>query len=247
MKKRILIIGATSAIAEATARLWAEQGAQLFLVARGADRLDLIAKDLRVRGAEAVNIALLDANDFSRHQAVIDQAVQTLGGLDIALIAHGTLPDQAACERDASLALREFGTNALSVISLLTLLANRFESQRAGTLGVISSVAGDRGRQSNYVYGSAKAAVSKFAEGLRARMFKCGVHVIDIRPGFVATPMTQGLPLPAKLVATPERVARGIVAGIDVRKDVLYVPGFWWLIMTIIRLIPGFVFKRLKL
>ena len=170
-----------------------------------------------------------------------------LGGLDAALIAHGTLPDQAACERDPALALREIMTNGSSVIALLSLLANRFEQQRAGSLAVITSVAGDRGRPSNYVYGSAKAAVSVFCEGLRARLFKSGVSLTDIRPGFVATAMTRGLPLPAPLVASPESVARRIVAGIDRRKDVLYTPAFWALIMLVIRTIPGFVFKRLKL
>jgi decaprenylphospho-beta-D-erythro-pentofuranosid-2-ulose 2-reductase len=137
--------------------------------------------------------------------------------------------------------------NGSSVVALLTLLANRFEQQRAGMLAVITSVAGDRGRPSNYVYGSAKAQVSVFCEGLRARLFKAGVSLTDIRPGFVATAMTRGLPLPGPLVASPEAVARRIVAGVERRKDVLYTPAFWALIMLVIRCIPRFVFKRLKL
>ncbi|WP_250523076.1 MULTISPECIES: SDR family NAD(P)-dependent oxidoreductase, partial [unclassified Caballeronia] len=131
--------------------------------------------------------------------------------------------------------------------ALITPIANRLEAQRHGTLAVISSVAGDRGRPSNYLYGSAKAALQAFLEGLRARLFKVGVHVVDIKPGFVATPMTAGLPLPGPLVATPEKVAKDIVRGIDRKKDVLYTPWFWWGIMLIIRNVPRFVFKRASL
>jgi short-subunit dehydrogenase len=167
--------------------------------------------------------------------------------VDVALIAHGTLPDQTACEADALLTLREFANNGTSTIALLTVLAQHFEHQKQGQLAVITSVAGDRGRPSNYVYGSAKAAVSVFCEGLRARLFKAGVSLTDIRPGFVATPMTQGLPLPAPLVAQPDAVARRMLKGIDRRVDVLYAPGFWALIMFVIRNIPSAVFKRLKL
>lgn len=245
--KKILIVGANSAIAEAVARLWAQERCCFFLVARNAERLQILAADLKVRGAAAIECEPLDVNDLARHEAVVDKAMQVLEGIDIAFIAHGTLADQHACERDFRLALSELNTNAISALSLLTHLANRLETQQRGTLAVISSVAGDRGRASNYVYGTAKAAVSTFCEGLRARLFKSGVHVIDIRPGFVATPMTLGLPLPAMLVATPEAVARRIVAGIQRQADVLYVPAFWWLIMTLIRSIPRRLFKRMKL
>jgi hypothetical protein len=245
--KRILIVGALSAIATACARLWAAQGASLFLVGRDAERLDALAADLKVRGAAAIHTWPMDANDVPAHAAMIEAGTQALGGFDIALIAHGTLPDQKACEADAILALRELATNGTSVIALLTMLANVFERQAGGSIGVITSVAGDRGRPSNYVYGSAKAAVSVFCEGLRARLFKAGVSLTDIRPGFVATPMTQGLPLPAALVAQPETVARRIVTGIERKVDVLYTPAFWSLIMLIIRNIPRPVFKRMKL
>jgi len=245
--KRILIIGATSAIASACARLWATQGASLFLVGRDAEKLEALADDLSVRGASAAHKYQMDANDIPAHTAMVGAAVTALGAFDIALIAHGTLPDQAACEADAALALREFTTNGTSVIALLTELANQFEQQRNGAIGVITSVAGDRGRPSNYVYGSAKAAVSVFCEGLRARLFKADVSLTDIRPGFVATPMTQGLTLPPLLIAQPETVARRIVAGIDRKADVLYVPAFWALIMMIIRNMPGAIFKRVKL
>lgn len=245
--KRILIIGATSAIATACARLWAAQGASIFLVGRDEEKLQALADDLKVRGADAVTTFRMYAEDTASHAEMLTAALQSLSQLDIALIAHGTLPDQSACEVDADLMLREFATNGTSVIALLTLLANQFQRQQAGAIGVITSVAGDRGRPSNYVYGSAKAAVSTFCEGLRARLFKAGVSLTDIRPGFVATPMTQGLPLPKPLVAQPEAVAKRIVAGIERKVDVLYAPAFWRIIMLIIRNIPRRIFKRMTL
>jgi decaprenylphospho-beta-D-erythro-pentofuranosid-2-ulose 2-reductase len=244
---RVLVFGATSAIATACARIWAAQGAQLFLVGRSTEKLQSLADDLAVRGARAVHKLELDANDNAAHQSVVEAAVRQLGGIDIALIAHGSLPDQAACQADSATMLREIATNGTSVLSLLTVLANHFERQRSGAIGVITSVAGDRGRPSNYVYGSAKAAVQVFCEGLRARLFHAGVSLTDIRPGFVATPMTQGLKLPGPLVSEPAVVAKRIVSGIARKADVLYTPGYWALIMLVIRSIPRPVFKRLKL
>jgi decaprenylphospho-beta-D-erythro-pentofuranosid-2-ulose 2-reductase len=244
---RVLVFGATSAIATACARIWAAQGAQLFLVGRSTEKLQSLADDLAVRGARAVHQLELDANDNAAHQSVVEAAVRQLGGIDIALIAHGSLPDQAACQADSATMLREIATNGTSVLSLLTVLANHFERQRSGAIGVITSVAGDRGRPSNYVYGSAKAAVQVFCEGLRARLFHAGVSLTDIRPGFVATPMTQGLKLPGPLVSEPAVVAKRIVSGIARKADVLYTPGYWALIMLVIRSIPRPVFKRLKL
>lgn len=245
--KRILVIGATSAIAAACARIWAGQGASLFLVARNDERLESVASDLAARGAAATSCFRMDGRDTAAHRSMVEAAVANLGQIDIVLIAFGTLPDQAACERDVDLTLREVAINATSIIGMLTFLANVFEHQRCGAIGVITSVAGDRGRPSNYVYGSAKAMVATFCEGLRARMFKSGVTLTDIRPGFVATPMTAALQLPRALVATPEAVAKRIVAGMARGKDVLYTPAYWMLIMLIVRNIPGFVFKRLKL
>jgi decaprenylphospho-beta-D-erythro-pentofuranosid-2-ulose 2-reductase len=244
--KAVLVIGATSAIAAACARIWAAQGARLFLVARDPEKLDAVAGDLTVRGATAVHTFQMDATDMAAHTPMIDEAFQALEKIDVALIAHGTLPDQAACEVDVALTLREFQTNGTSVIALLTSLAKRLEGQGRGALAVITSVAGDRGRPSNYVYGSAKAAVSTFCEGLRARLFRAGVSLTDIRPGFVASPMTQDLALPRALVAQPASVARRIVAGIERKADVLYAPAFWWLIMMIVRSIPRAIFKRMR-
>lgn len=245
--KRILIIGATSAIAAACARLWAAQGSEFYLVGRSPEKLQQTADDLLGRGAKGVQTQVLDALAVDQHGAMVAQCVTQLGQIDVALIAHGTLPDQKLCEADAAVALAEFAANGTSVISLLTHLANQLEKQRCGTLAVISSVAGDRGRPTNYLYGTAKAAISTFCQGLHARLFKVGVHVMDIKPGFVNTPMTQGLPLPAALVAQPDVVAKRILQGIEGKKAVLYAPGFWALIMLIIRNVPVAVFKRLNL
>lgn len=245
--KRVLIIGATSAIATACARLWAAQGSEFFLVARNHEKLEQTAADLKGRGGVRITQYVMDATDTAAHAAMLEQCMSALGQIDIALIAHGTLPDQKACEHDVGVALQELANNSTSVIALLTLLANQFETQRCGSLAVISSVAGDRGRPSNYLYGTAKAAVSTFCEGLRARLFKVGVQVTTIKPGFVDTPMTKGLPLPGPLVATPEQVAQRIVKGIESKADTLYTPGFWALIMLIIKCIPTLIFKRLNL
>ncbi|MBX4135789.1 SDR family oxidoreductase [Pseudomonas sp. S5F11] len=245
--KRVLIIGATSAIASACARIWAEESSQFFLVGRNAEKLEQCAADLTARGATAVNVHCMEAADFAAHAVMLESCTAMMRQIDIVLIAHGTLPDQKACEQDVGTALVELANNGTSVIALLTLLANRFETQRCGTLAVISSVAGDRGRPSNYLYGTAKAAVSTFCEGLRARMFKVGVHVITIKPGFVDTPMTQGLALPTALVAKPEQVAKLIVEGINKKKNTIYVPGFWRFIMIIIRSIPVVIFKKINI
>ncbi|MEH6482683.1 MULTISPECIES: SDR family oxidoreductase [Pseudomonas] len=245
--KKILIIGATSAIATACARLWASQGAEFFLVARNDERLQQIATDLKARGAKAVTLHNMDVTDYDAHPDMLEKCLASLRQIDIALIAHGTLPDQQTCEQDVAVALREFANNGTSVIALLSRLANQFEFQRWGTLAVISSVAGDRGRPSNYLYGTAKAAVSTFCEGLRARLFKVGVHVITIKPGFVDTPMTKGLIFPAMLVAQPDQVARRIVKGIKRSANIIYAPGFWWGVMFIIKSIPEFVFKKINI
>lgn len=248
--KRILILGATSAIATACARVWAGRGAALFLVARDPVRLAAVAADLRARGATAIASVTMDANAIAAHRAMLDAAFGGWGegkGVDLVLIAHGTLPDQSVVERDAVHAVAEFATNATSVIALLTDIANRMVLRQHGAIGVITSVAGDRGRPSNYVYGSAKAAVSAFCEGLRARLFREGVTLTDIRPGFVASPMTQGLPLPAPLVAQPEAIAPRIVAAIERGRDVVYVPAFWRLVMFAVRNLPRAVFKRIRL
>jgi len=244
--QRILIVGATSAIAEATARRFAARGAQLYLVARDAERLQNLASDLSIRGAAVAGLAVLDVNDVARHEAVLEEAARALDGIDVALIAHGTLGDQARCEQSFALTLEELNTNAVSVISLLTHLANRFAAQRHGSIAVVSSVAGDRGRASNYVYGAAKGAVNVFMQGMRGRLHDSGVHVLTIKPGFVDTPMTAAFKK-GMLWSQPEKIAAGIERALERRKDVVYVPSWWWLVMAVIKLIPEALFKRTSL
>ena len=244
--KKILIIGATSAIAEHCARLWAARGDALYLVARNQEKLEIIQKDLTVRGAAKVATYAMDVNDYDSHTKMLDEAGKSLDGLDTILIAHGTLSNQKACEQDVEITIQEINTNALSTISLLTHIANRFETKKNGTIAVISSVAGDRGRASNYVYGSAKAMVTAFTSGLRQRLYKSNVAVVTIKPGFVDTPMTsefkKGL-----LWAKPPKVATAILKAIDQRKSEVYVPAFWWGIALIIKSMPARCFDRIKL
>jgi decaprenylphospho-beta-D-erythro-pentofuranosid-2-ulose 2-reductase len=244
--RKIFIFGATSAIAQATARLFAAEGDKLFLVARSGDRLEAVADDMRVRGAAQVATAILDANDCHQHEALIDKAHQCLAGLDTVIIAHGTLADQRVCQISGEKTHQELATNALSVISLLTHLAQRFEQQGHGTLSVISSVAGDRGRQSNYVYGTAKAAVNTFMQGLRNRLHKSGVRVLTIKPGFVDTPMTSKF-RKGFLWTTPGVIAAGIHKAIVKKREVVYLPWFWHPIMLLIRTLPEAIFKRMSL
>lgn len=242
--QRVLIIGAASAIAESTAREYARRGAALFLVGRDLQRLEAIAADLRIRGARNTIAHGLDVNDHAQHVSMLEAAWSALGGVDVALLAHGTLPDQARCEQSVEYAMQEFATNGTSTIALSILLAQRLQS--GATLAVISSVAGDRGRASNYLYGSAKAAVSTFLSGLRQALNGRGVNVLTIKPGFVDTPMTQSFKKGA-LWAKPDQVARGIVSAVDKRHSVAYLPWFWLWIMLVIRHIPEVLFRRIRL
>jgi len=242
--QKVLIIGATSAIAEAVARLYAARASTIFLVGRNSTRLDTIAADLRVRGAHQVDTYALDLNDLAGHAGMLDAAWAAAGGIDTVLIAHGTLPDQAECDTSVDVALREFVTNGTSTIVLCTALAQRLAS--GSNLAVISSVAGDRGRASNYLYGSAKAAVTAFQSGQSQRLRAQGINVLTIKPGFVDTPMTQAFKK-GPLWASAGKVAQGIVRASDRRRAVAYLPGFWWAIMIVIKNIPEFVFRRISL
>jgi short-subunit dehydrogenase len=247
MTQHIIIIGATSAIAEAVAKRYAAQGAKFFLVARNNIKLQRVADNLKAQGAGEVQTYNMDANNTDAIPAMLEAAWNAFKHYDVALIAHGTLPDQLRAETDINYALDQFHTNANSVISCLAGLAMRFEPQGKGVIAVISSVAGERGRASNYLYGAAKAAVTTYASGLRARLFNSGVQLLTINPGFVATPMTANLKLPALLTVSADSVAIDIQKAIDKRKNVLYTPWFWWWIMLIIRTIPECLFKRIKL
>jgi len=241
----VLIIGATSAIARATARRYAARGDRLHLIARNGDLLKQAADDLRVRGASSVTCSRLDVNDFDRHEKVLQDTVHELGRLDVALICHGSLPDQQASEKSFDLARQEINTNGLSVISLLTVLAAIFIEQGHGTIAVVTSVAGDRGRQSNFVYGAVKAMVSTYLQGLRGRLLPHHVHVVDIRPGLVDSPMTAHLEK-GILWSSPERIGAIIVRSIERKRHTVYAPFYWRYIMFIVRLLPEFLFKRIR-
>ena len=243
---KILIIGATSAIAHETAKCFAKDGAELFLVGRSSEKLESVQNDLKVRGAKRAESYVLDISQLDRHQEMIEAAIESLGALDMALIAHGTLGDQRLSQESVTKTLEEFTTNCTSVISLLTLLANYFEPRKRGCIAVISSVAGDRGRQSNYVYGAAKGALTVFLQGLRNRLAKSGVAVVTIKPGFVDTPMTASV-RKGPLFASPRKVGEGIYHAMLKGKEVVYLPGFWRLIMFVVKSIPEPVFKKLSM
>lgn len=244
--RNIMVFGATSALAAAAARRFAKDRCRLFLVARDAARLEAVADDLRVRGAEKVATLVQDASDWQRHAELVERCVAALGDLDAVLVAHGVLPDQRACEESFEAARRSFETNLLGTVSVLTHVANHFETRRGGTIAVLGSVAGDRGRRSNYVYGSAKAAVSAFLQGLRGRLHPAGTRVITVKPGPVATPMTAGM-RPGALWSTPERVGRGIHRAMVRGREVVYLPWFWRCIMAVVRSVPEVIFKRARL
>ena len=245
-KQKILVLGATSGIAEATCRLWAAEGHSLFLVARNSEKLAMVAADLRTRGAGSVSTAVADLDDTARHPELLAHAVNSLTGLDIAYLTHGILGDQQAAEQDFGHAAQILHTNLLAPVSLLTWLANFCAQRRSGTLAVISSVAGDRGRKSNYLYGASKAGLSAFLGGLRNRVDRQGVTVLTIKPGPVKTAMTVSMKGSNKF-ADVDKVAHTIVAAIHKRRDTLYVPFQWQPIMFVIRHIPERIFKKLNL
>ena len=188
----------------------------------------------------------MDLDDTTAHPEMLASAAERLGRIDLALIAHGVLGDQQAAEADFEIAAAILHTNFIATVSLLTWLGNYCQAQRAGTLAVISSVAGDRGRKSNYVYGASKGALNIFLDGLRNRIDRDGVQVLTIKPGFVATPMTAHVPHNA-LFASPGQVASGILKAIERRRDIAYVPWFWFWIMLLVRAIPNRRFKKMNL
>jgi decaprenylphospho-beta-D-erythro-pentofuranosid-2-ulose 2-reductase len=246
LPSRILVLGATSAIANGVMRPLAANGARFYLVARSPEKLTAVANDLLTRGASAVFTHVMDLDDTAAHEPMLAEAMRELETIDLALLAHGVLGDQEKAQADYAATEAILRTNFLSAVSLITWLANYFEKTQQGTLAVISSVAGDRGRKSNYIYGASKGALNIFLEGVRNRIDRSGVHVLTIKPGFVATPMTAHLPQNA-LFAHPAAVGRGILKAIEKRKDVVYMPPIWAIIMLIIRSVPNSIFKKLNL
>lgn len=243
---RVLILGASSALAHEAAKYFARDGADFVLVARSQEKLATIQGDLKVRGAKGIESMVADLSDVSRHREIVEAALKPFEGLDMALLAYGTLGDQRLSEQDVEVALQEFNNNCTSAISLLTLLSNYFEQQGRGCIAVISSVAGDRGRQSNYVYGAAKGALTVFLQGLRNRLASKGVAVVTIKPGMVDTPMTAHM-RKGLLFANAQKVGKGIYEAMLKRKDVVYLPGYWRYVMWLIKSIPESRFKKMNI
>ena len=242
--KKIAIIGATSAIAEHCARLWAaEADAELHLVARNADKAERIAADLRVRQPHCrVVVHGTDFIDPAAIQHIVGRLVAD-GPLHSALIAHGALPDQTRCQESLADCQQALTVNALSPVLFAEALAGHMQQAGYGTLAIIGSVAGDRGRKSNYVYGAAKGLVTRYAQGLQHRLAYSGVKVVLVKPGPTATPMTAHLPSGG--MARVEAVAADIVKGMQRGRAVIYTPRKWALIMLIIRHLPRAVFNRM--
>lgn len=244
----IVIVGATSAIAEQCARRWLRQGpARLLLLGRSGERTQRIADDLRVRSPQsAIEVMTGDFENVESIASLVEQAT-ALGVPDIVLIAHGVLPDQEACQDDLARTQAAIHLNAVSPVLFAEAFAKWMERNGQGTLGIIGSVAADRGRKSNYVYGAAKGLLERYAEGLQHRFAKTGVRVVLIKPGPTDTPMTASRPSARVALADPALVADAIVRGMDRGQYVVYAPAKWALVMVVLRHLPRFVFHRLDI
>lgn len=234
-------------MAQEAIKHFAEDGDRLVLVARKEEKVRAVADDAHARGASLVVPIAQDLDELEAAEGLWQQASEALSGqVDLVLVAHGVLGEQARAEASFAEAERVLRTNFLSVVALLTPAANHLERQGSGTLVVISSVAGDRGRQSNYVYGASKGAKTIFLQGLRNRLFKSGVRVVTVKPGFVSTPMTAHLEQ-GPLFADPKDIGRGIYKASLGGPDEVYLPAWWRGIMGAVKAIPEPVFKRLSL
>lgn len=242
--RTVLILGGRSGIGLATARAFAAAGHPVQLAARNVESLETARTDIEIRYGVPVTLHEFDALDSASHGRFVD-SLKILP--DIAVCAVGVLGDQKEGERDLKSAILVMRSNFEGPASILSELANRFEARGSGTLVGISSVAGERGRATNYIYGSAKAGFTAFLSGLRNRLSGTGVHVVTVLPGFVATPMTEGMDLPPRLTAQPEDVAAAIARAIVKRKNVIYVRPVWRLVMTVIRNIPEPIFRRMRI
>lgn len=242
--KYVLIVGATSDMAYATAHEFAKNGWGLVLAARNQQQLQVLKGDLEARFEVPVHTAYFEATDFEQHE----QFIRDLPLLpEVTAVFFGYLGDQKQAQNDWQETKRILDINYTAAVSVLNIVANAYEAQKSGSIIGVSSVAGERGRKSNYLYGSAKAGLTAYLSGLRNRLFASGVHVVSVKPGFVATRMTEGLPLPKPLTASADQVGKAIYKAYSNRKDVLYVLPVWRLIMQNIRLIPEAIFKRMNL
>lgn len=244
--KHIVIIGATSSIAEHCARLWVQTPVHLTLVGRNPEKLDAIAQDLRVRSPEStITTAMADFFDSIKISQQVDALCHM--PIDIALIAHGSLPDQRDCQNDLKLCQETLEINAVSPVLFAEAFAKHMERHDHGTLAIIGSVAGDRGRKSNYVYGAAKGLVMRYAEGLRHRLAQSKVNVVLIKPGPTNTPMTSAKHVKKNGLADVRDVAQEIVKGINSGASIVYAPGKWRYVMLVVRNIPNFIFKHIDI
>ncbi len=242
-----LVLGASSAIARAFARAAAAQGADVLLAARDLADAQATAADIAIRTGRRAEAVKFDALDEAAQDELVAWAREFAGGGTLnVFLAFGTMPEQAALDADPARVAAVIGANFTMAAALLHRLAPVLEAQGAGAIVALGSVAGDRGRLKNYVYGAAKAGLHAYLQGLRARLCRKGVHVATIKPGFVDTAMTWGLP-GMFLVASPEAIAAACLAAAAKKRDVVYAPAFWWGIMTIIRHIPERIFKKLNI
>jgi decaprenylphospho-beta-D-erythro-pentofuranosid-2-ulose 2-reductase len=245
----IVIVGATSSIAEQCARLWLaqEEVARMTLIGRDAARLQQLAADLRVR-KPALELQLLtgDFGDPADIRRMVEESVSRHPA-DIALIAHGYLPDQAACQSDLQAAQDAMHLNGVSPVLFAEAFARHMESRDTGTLGIIGSVAGDRGRKSNYIYGAAKGLVTRYAQGLQHRLARTGVRVVLIKPGPTDTPMTAHLKAQGSKLADVSDVARTIVRGLRLGRPTIYAPARWAVVMAVVRHLPSFIFNQMDI
>lgn len=248
MSGPVLILGASSGIATALARTLAAAGYDLVLAGRRQADLDRAAADLRIRAGVRIEQIDFEALDFESHASIVARAEATIGSeIEGLVLCHGAMVDEALAGSDFVAAREMIEVNFTSPVSILDRAAPIFESRGTGWICVITSVAGDRGRASNYHYGSTKAGLSQYLSGLRVRLARAGVPVIDVRPGPVDTPMTQSSSAKLPLLASPDRVAKDILRGIRRGSAVVYTPPVWRVILFVIRALPEFVFRRLPL
>jgi len=240
----LLIIGATSDIAKTTAREFAKNGFDLILSSRKIEALKEFKKDLEIRYEIEVDLKEFDIIEFSKHQEFFNEIKDKV---DVVLVAAGYMSSQKEAEVNFDKTINTINVNYTGAVGVLNIIANEFEKRKKGTIIGISSVAGDRGRKSNYIYGSSKAAFSAYLSGIRNRLFKSNIQVITVKPGFVYTKMTEGLDLPEKLTATSEEIAQEIFKAFKKKKDVVYLKPIWRIIMRIIIYIPESIFKRMNI
>lgn len=247
-RKTVVIVGALSSVGRAIADQFARQGFAVLLAGRDVDELSCLATDIKIRHKVSASVRFFDALNFESHSAFLDDCVESFGNTPGGIVyCAGYMAEQELAQLDFATARRTLDTNLTGAISLLEKCASLFEEHGGGFIAAISSVAGDRGRKANYIYGAAKAGLTAYLSGLRNRLHSSNVRVTTIKPGFMDTAMTWGMPLPGPLTASPERAGKAIVKAILRGANIIYVPFFWRWIMMIIRYIPEWQFKKMNI